>query len=371
MESDKLSASRHQTKAVLDALIAFTLILIMGFFCMRVVSPFAGILLWALILAVAFYPVHQKIARRLGNRQGWTSTLMALVAVLGVGIPLFFLATAFVGQSGALQSAFQNNTIQIDPPAPEVENWPLIGEKVYAVWTAAAEGMSELLKDYNDQIHNLSKWIFSAATSALGSVLQILLSFIIAAVIMAYGSAGSAAMERILKRMAGAERGSKLQKLSTATIRSVAVGVIGVAFIQALLFGIGFIIGNIPAAGIFALIALFLGIVQIPALLVGIPAIAYLWLAGEASLVFNVVLTIYFLAASLADNILKPMLLGRGVEAPMPVILIGALGGMVVSGFIGLFIGAVTLAIGYVLFMTWVAEGDVDKPSGPQAETAE
>ncbi|MEX0330029.1 MAG: AI-2E family transporter [Puniceicoccaceae bacterium] len=361
---------RLLSRAVVDALIIFTIIFLMAFYCVRVFSPFSGIMLWALILAVALYPVHQKIAARLGNRQGRTSTLMAIVAVLGVGAPLFFLSTAFIGQAGALQAAFENNTIEVEPPEPEVEQWPLIGEKVYAVWSAAAESMSEFLQDYNTQIRDLSKWLFSAAASALGAVLQMLVSFIIAAVMMAYGASGSAALGRIFKRMAGMERGLKLQKLCTATIRSVAVGVLGVAFIQALLFGVGFIIGGIPAAGILALIALFLGIVQIPALLVGLPAIAYLWAVGDASPVLNAVLTVYFIAASLADNILKPMLLGRGVEAPMPVILLGALGGMIVSGFIGLFIGAVVLAIGYVVFMAWVDEVDVDEPAKLQSDEA-
>ena len=370
MESDKTLTPRLVSKAFLDAMIGFGLILVMAFYCVRVFTPFSGIMIWALILAVALYPVHQKIAGRLGNRQGRTSILMALVAVLGVGIPLFFLATAFIGQASALQSAFQNNSVEVSPPAPSVEEWPVVGEKVYAVWSVAAESMSAFLKEYNSQIRDLSKWIFSAAASALGAVLQMLVSFIIAAVMMAYGASGAAVMSRISCRVFGRESGDKLRKLCVATIRSVSVGVLGVAFIQALLFGLGFIVGGIPAAGILALVALFLGIVQIPALIVGLPAIAYLWTLGDTSTVMNIILTVYFIAASLADNVLKPMLLGRGVEAPMPVILLGALGGMVASGFIGLFIGAVALAIGYVVFMSWVDEANDAGAPGAETEAA-
>ena len=95
-----------------------------------------------------------------------------------------------------------------------------------------------------------------------------------------------------------------------------------------------------------------------PTLIVAIPVIMYLWSGPDNSVVGNVFFTVLFLAAGLADNVLKPLLLGRGVDAPMAVILIGALGGMVVSGFIGLFTGAVVLTLGYKLFMGWVAEGD-------------
>jgi predicted PurR-regulated permease PerM len=150
-----------------------------------------------------------------------------------------------------------------------------------------------------------------------------------------------------------------MQKLATATVRSVAAGVIGVAFIQAILLGMGFIFAGIPAAGVLAFVVLFIGILQIPALLVSIPAVAWLWLSGDGSTTSNVVWTIYLLVAGMSDNVLKPLLLGRGVDAPMVVILIGALGGMVAGGFIGLFIGGVVLAVTYQLFMEWV-----DNPEG-------
>jgi predicted PurR-regulated permease PerM len=131
-----------------------------------------------------------------------------------------------------------------------------------------------------------------------------------------------------------------------------------VAFIQALLLGIGFLFAGIPAAGVLALVVLLLGILQAPAVLVSLPAIGYLWWSGDGSTAMNVVWTAYLVIAGFADNVLKPLLLGRGVDVPMPVILLGALGGMVSGGIIGLFIGAVVLAVGYQLFMDWVEEGN-------------
>jgi predicted PurR-regulated permease PerM len=166
--------------------------------------------------------------------------------------------------------------------------------------------------------------------------------------------------------------GPRLHNLSTATIRSVATGVVGVAFIQALLLGIGFIMADIPGAGVLAVVVLLLGIMQLPASLISLPVIAFIWWSGDTSTLMNIIYSIYLLVAGLADNVLKPLLLGRGVEAPMPVILIGALGGMVTDGIIGMFAGAVVLAVGYQVFMDWVdnvEEGTSTEPG--QIETAD
>jgi predicted PurR-regulated permease PerM len=146
--------------------------------------------------------------------------------------------------------------------------------------------------------------------------------------------------------------------------------VLGVALIQAILLGVGFMLAGVPAAGLLALIVLLLAIMQLPATLVSLPVILWLWNSGDGGTVMNVIWTVYFVLAGLADNVLKPMLLGRGVDAPMPVILIGALGGMVSSGFIGLFTGAVILAVGYQIFMQWVATKSEDE-GADQAEALE
>lgn len=178
-------------------------------------------------------------------------------------------------------------------------------------------------------------------------------------------------MERILARLAGAARGPQLHTLTTATIRSVATGVIGVAFIQALLLGVGFLAAGIPAAGILAGVVMLLGILQLPALLISLPVIGYLWWAGDGSTAMNVVFSVYLVVAGFADNVLKPLLLGRGVDVPMPVILLGAIGGMASAGIIGLFLGAVLLAVGYQVFMDWVDREEASAESGGPALEAE
>jgi predicted PurR-regulated permease PerM len=190
-------------------------------------------------------------------------------------------------------------------------------------------------------------------------------ALIIAGFMMAYGEPGSQAIQHILCRLTDPIRGIRLQALSTATIRSVATGVIGVAFIQALLLGVGFYLANVPAAGVLSLIVFLIGIAQVPASIISLPVVAYIWWSGDASTTINIVWTIYLIVAGMADNVLKPLLLGRGVEAPMLVILIGAMGGMVSAGIIGLFLGAVLLAVGYKVFMVWVNDDEEGTSTEP------
>jgi predicted PurR-regulated permease PerM len=159
-------------------------------------------------------------------------------------------------------------------------------------------------------------------------------------------------------------RGAQLAHLSTSTIRAVALGVIGVAFVQAIIVGVCLLVAGIPWAGVLAFIVLVLAIAQVPTLIVTLPAIGYIWWSGDYGNATAIVYTVLLVIAGMADNVLKPLMLGRGVEAPMPVILLGALGGMATSGILGLFVGATILALGYRLFMSWVATS-----SGAEAVT--
>jgi len=357
MQLDTESLKKWLSGDVTDMLIRLAIVAFLVVLCVRVFEPFMGLILWALIFAVALYPAHQWMVKRFRMRQGRAATLLVLVGVSLIGVPSFMLGSSFAGQVHEVHERFENDEIAIKKPDPAVAEWPLVGKRVYASWSAAAENLPGYLAKIKPQLTELSKKVLAAAASTAGGVFKFLGSMIIAGIMMAYGQAGSRSMQRIISRLAGPERGVQLHSLSTATIRSVAAGVVGVAFIQALLLGVGFIWAGIPAAGILALVVLLFGIAQLPALIISLPAVAYLWATGDSTTT-NLFFTVYLIGGGMIDNVLKPLLLGRGVEVPMPVILFGALGGMVTSGIIGLFIGAVLLAIGYQVFMDWVAEGD-------------
>ena len=198
------------------------------------------------------------------------------------------------------------------------------------------------------------------------SVLELVLAIVIAAVFLANAESSTNAMRRLTARMVG-DRGEEILNLSSATVRSVAVGVLGIAFIQALLGGAGMIVVGVPGAGLWALFSLVLAIAQLPPLLVLAPAIFYVF--SVESTTVAVAFAVWSIAVSFSDAVLKPLLLGRGVEAPMLVILLGAIGGMILSGIIGLFLGAVVLALGYKLLEAWLTEGD--PTSAPGSDEAE
>ncbi|MHA7815805.1 MAG: AI-2E family transporter [Pseudohaliea sp.] len=339
---------------VIETVVQVALLALLAYACAHILSPFASLLLWALILAVTLNPLNRRLAGALGGRRGRAATLLVLVILALIGTPTVLLTTSLAGDVVSGYRAFEAGTLKVPPPRDAVAAWPLIGPELHAAWTEAAANFSAFLTEHREQLRSIARWAMGAAGSSMATLLFFTGAFIIAGVMMAYADSGTGALRRLCCRAAGEERGAQLHTLAVATTRSVAAGVVGVAFIQAVLFGIGFLLAGIPAAGLLALAALVLGIVQIPALVVTLPAIAWLWLGSEHGTLANAALTLYFLLAGLADNILKPLLLGRGVEAPMPVILLGALGGMVTSGLMGLFTGAVLLAMGYQLLMAWV-----------------
>ena len=354
MQTDNDILKKLISQDLLELIIRVGLIAFVVYFCIRIISPFATLLLWALILAVAIYPLHQRLAIYLKHKQGTTATAIVILGLLIIAGPSILLINSLVDQMHTLTAALESSSFALKQPDQTVAQWPLVGEKIYAAWSSAAADLPAFLESIQPQLVAISKAALSFATGMAASTFVFLVSFIIAGVMMAYGESGAQVMRRISIRLAGPDKGPKLYGLSTATIRSVATGVIGVAFIQALLLGIGFMLAGIPAAGLLAIVALIFGIAQLPAMLLSLPAIAFIWWTGDMSTTINVLLTLYLLVAAMADNVLKPILLGRGVEAPMPVILLGALGGMIMSGIIGLFIGAVLLAVGYIVFMEWV-----------------
>ena len=256
----------------------------------------------------------------------------------------------------------QENTLEIPAPPEAVATWPVVGEKLHAVWSAAHTDLPALVQSMQPKIGDLAKAALGFVAGIGGGLLQFLAAFIIAGIIMAFGEAGSAGSLAIFERIAGDRarrrvRASCPRRPSAPSPRAC----IGVAFIQAIIVGLCLLLAGVPWAGVLALIVLVLGIAQVPALLVTLPAIGYIWSSGDYGTVAAIIYTVLIFVSGMADNVLKPLMLGRGVDAPMPVILLGALGGMAAAGILGMFVGATLLALGYQIFMGWVA-------TNPEAE---
>jgi len=358
-------AEQHFASRLLDVLIRAGLILAMALLCLEVFAPFMTLMVWALILAVTLYPLHQGLARRLGGRQGLSASLISIAGIVLIVAPAAVLVDSMGDSVHQFVNAVQGNTLQVPPPRASVAAWPLVGEKIYAVWDKAHADLPALIRSLQPKIGDLAKSALGMVASIGGGLLKFLAAFALAGVVMAFGQAGARGCRPIFMRLFGAERGEEFARLSTATIRAVAQGVVGVAFIQAIVVGLCLLLAGVPWAGVLAGVVLVLGIAQVPALIVTLPAIAYLWTGGDYGKGEAAVYSALLFVAGMTDNVLKPLLLGRGVDAPMPVILIGALGGMSTAGILGMFVGATLLALGYQIFTGWVAQNPemtTDKP---------
>ncbi|WP_233833792.1 AI-2E family transporter [Paraburkholderia sp. ZP32-5] len=352
--------SRVLSRELLDVLIRAGLIAVLASFCFRIFAPFLNLMVWAIILAITLYPLQVRLRGPLGGKDGLIATLIILVAFTVILVPTYLLGVAVAASIERAMEVFKSGSFQIPPPAESVAAWPLVGQRVYDFWAQASTDLTGLLQKFAPQLKELGLALLSAVTGLSAGLLVFFLALIVAGILMAHGDKGYHSTVQIASRISGPDNGRQIADLCTATIRAVAQGVVGIAFIQMLLIGVAFVVMGIPAAGLLALAVLLIGIMQLPATLITIPVIVFVIVTKGVSTA-TIIFSVYVFVAGLADNVLKPLLLGRGVAVPMPVVLIGALGGMVTGGVIGLFIGPVMLAVGYQLFWRWVKDQ-------PQAE---
>jgi predicted PurR-regulated permease PerM len=354
---------------LMDVLIRAGLILVMVLLCFQVLSPFLNLMICALILAVTLYPMQVWLAARLGGRQGLAATLLALLGAVVIVVPTAALMSSLGDSVRRLINDVQNNTLQVPPPREGVENWPLIGDQVHAFWTRAHTDLPALVQSMQPKIGNLARAALDFVAGIGGSLLQFLGSLVVAGIMMAFGESGARGVRSIFEKITDGPRGAQFAELSTATIRAVAKGVLGVAFLQAMIVGVCLLVAGVPWAGVLSVIVLVLGIAQVPAVIVTLPAIVWLWSSSGYGTGQAVLYTVVLLVAGMADNVLKPLMLGRGVDAPMPVILLGALGGMASAGIVGMFVGATLLALAYQIFTGWVATSADAPRSGVEGGT--
>ena len=345
-----------------NAMASFTQIgalMLLLILCFRIISPFVTIVAWAIIIAVAIYPAHQMLTGKLGGREKASATVFVLVGLAILIIPTYMTADSSITALSTVGHNLKEGSVSISPPDESVAEWPVIGKKVYSAWSAAADNLEATLKNNQPQLVAFSEGVIKFAGSIAIGVLQFIVSMIIAGVFLVSAEGGYKTARTLSSSLIG-ERGNSMVDLVIATIRSVAKGVLGVAIIQALFAGIGLAVMGVPVPGIWAGIVLVLAIVQLPVLLVMGP-IAF-WAFSIADPVPATIFAVYCVVVSISDMFLKPMFLGRGMEIPMLVILLGAIGGAMVAGIIGLFIGAIVLALGYEILVAWMETDELNNP---------
>ena len=332
--------------------------------CLSILLPFTNIVLWAVIIAVSIEPLYEWLLSKVGNKPSRAAGILIIFFLLVISIPSYFGVNALVDNVKVLRASFEDGSFKVPPPTDQVAEWPLIGEKVYAAWSAASTNLENFLSTYSEQLASVGKSLLSSGIGIGVGILQILVSFIIAGVLLA--TRGTQEFTRQFFRKLVGKRGDEFAELSDKTVKNVTKGILGVAVIQAILLGILFLLAGVPYAPVWAAFVLFFGIIQLPPTIVSLPVIIYLY--STISPTMATVWTILIILASLSDNILKPLLLGKGAPVPMLVIFLGAIGGFILSGFIGLFTGAIVLSLGYELFMAWLNDQETEDET---IETAE
>ena len=337
----------------IEVAIRLGLLLILVAWCFMIVSPFVLPIMWGIIIAVAVFPLFTKLRSALGGRNKLAATVYTLFAVALLVTPTVMISGSIIDTAQVLVDKYENGTLTVSPPDESVKDWPVIGEKVSDVWTQASKNLDTTVEKYRPQLKAVSEKLVATATSTGVTVLVFIVSIIISAVFMANASGAYDFTVKLFSRLMSPQHGEAYTNLSRDTIRSIAQGVLGIAVIQATMGGIGMYVMDVPAWGLWTLLILGLAICQLPPLLVLGFVIVYVFSVAETTPA--IIFAIYAMFVSVSDTFLKPLLLGRGVSTPMPVILIGAIGGMILDGVIGLFVGAVVLALGYELFMAWLS----------------
>jgi predicted PurR-regulated permease PerM len=336
---------------MMTSFIQIAAVVILVGYCTMIVAPFAGIVIWGIVIATALHTVHTGLTSRAGGSEKLSATIITLAGLAVVILPGWLLIKSSIVSIATLATELKSGTLAIPLPSDEVAGWPVVGDRLFAGWTRAATDLESFLADFQPQLQDLGQWLLHRSASLGLGLLHFAASIIIAGVALLYAERGYSLSCAVARRISP-QRGRHLVDVSIATIRSVTNGVLGVAAIQAVLAGIGMAVMGVPHAGLLAGVILVTAIIQIPALLILGPIVA--WVFSLADTVPATVFAIYALVVALSDNVLKPILLGRGVDLPALVVLIGALGGMIEFGIIGLFLGAVIVGLGYEIIVDWI-----------------
>lgn len=349
-EKDKADVTRF----AIDLAVRIALIAGVAYASLLLLRPVAPLILWAVILAVAVYPLFKVVRQRLGLPNGVTATLLSLLLLVLLLTPVIVLAGSAIETLDAYAGMLLRGEHIVPPPPESVRAWPLVGERIYDFWLRGSGDVSTLLSSHVGQIASLGRFVGRIAAGVVFEVLQFAGAIIVAGVLLAYAEKLGDTVGGLAGRIADA-RGRHFVEIAGSTIRNVSQGVIGVALLQSALLGIGMLVAGVPFAGAITFVCLVLAIVQIGPNIVMIPVIIWMWVDQPA--LMAALFTAYTAPLLLLDNVLRPILMARGLQTPMAVILAGVICGTLAGGLIGLFVGPVVLAVFYDLVTAWIAAG--------------
>lgn len=322
--------------------------------CFLIILPFGSIVLWSLILAIAFFPLHTKLTKKLKDKPKLASVIIILGILIIIIIPAGYIVDELITEVKVISVSYTNGDLKIPPPPEAVKEWPVIGEKVFEFWNGSYNNLEQLVIKYKVQLIDFGSSIVNGIFGATKGLVQILISLVIAGVILSRGGINNSMLKFF--RKIGGNLGDEISAVVEKTIGSVVKGVIGEALVLALLNGIVFFLADVPYAGVWTMIVFVLAVLQLPVFILTVPIMVYFFAVKE--ILPAVIWTISLIAVSISDNFLTPLMLGKNAPVPIVVIFIGVIGGSVLSGFIGLFTGAIIMSVGYTLFIKWINSND-------------
>jgi len=345
-----------------EVFIRMSLLALMTVTCFLILKPFLLLILWSTILAIATYPGYRWLSRVLHGRERWAAAVCTMILLAIVIVPALLLAGTLTGAVHSLAINLENGTLRVPPPPAKVATWPMIGASLTTTWTEASNNLSAVLTKLSPYLRTYVPKLVSASASIGGTMLQFIIAIVIAGFLL-MNSKKNAEFSRLLFQRIFGEKGHEFEELTESTVRSVTNGILGVAVIQSGFAGIGFVVVGLPGAGMWAALFLVASVLQVGPLVM-IPSVIYAFTIVSTG--HAVMFLVWSLIVGLMDNVLKPLMLGRGSKVPTAVIFIGVIGGFVAMGIVGLFVGAIILSVGYKLFLSWLGEDETRTLSMPE-----
>jgi len=359
MESTHSQNSIPSFEKIVDTIIRLSVLFFLLAWCFTILRPFVLILIWAGVIAIAIFPFYRIFLRIFRNRKTLAAVVLTVLMLSVLIVPSWLVTRSVYDEVSQLRVLNKEGQLLIPPPGKSTQSWPSVTKPILDFWKLASKNLQSAMMKYSDQLRSAGAWFLSSIAGIGLGVLQFVISVIIAGVLLAYSTTVGNAATKIFVKLAG-KNGEQFAITTVTTIRSVVKGIIGVAVIQSVMAGLGFFIAGVPYAGVWTVACLVFAIIQVGLSPVVIPVMIYMF--SVSSTLNASLLAVWLVITLLSDNVLKPLLMGRGTEAPVLVVFLGSIGGFISSGFLGLFLGAVVLTIGYKLFIVWLNPPQLEDP---------
>jgi predicted PurR-regulated permease PerM len=352
MNQNNSNFNSFNFEKIADTIIRLGVLFLLIGWCYDILKPFVLILIWAIVIAIAFSPIYESIVRLFRGKKIFATIFLALLLLSILVVPSVLISQSLYHEINNFSTSYQAGEHLIPPPGASTKNWPTITKPILEIWSSASKDVANVVFKYSDQLKVVGEWLLFTLAGIGKGIFQFIISIIIAMGLLLYAESLTDVSKNIFTKLIG-KNGEHYALITVATIRSVVKGFLGVALIQSLMVGTGFFMAGVPFAGILTIICLVLAIIQIGIGPIAIPVVIYMFSVTDTTTA--TILAIWMGITMVSDNILKPLFLGRGnPPAPMLVIFLGAIGGFLYNGFIGLFLGAVILTLGYKFFLSWL-----------------